>query len=561
MLVRLEAFIISFIAVANAYIWPSPQLDALEAARFDQQGFNANFLAGFIQPCDTFQFGSDTGRANAADWIRTVGFYLAFPHWADLFTEAYHDMATHNSTDGTGGLDASIRFAEEQARVENAGDGFDNTMTLIFLLAIVNRYISISDNIALAALIAIENCGGPEIAFRGGRVDAAVPNAPGVPEPQQDLASHIASFARQGFTQTEMIGLVACGHTFGGVQHDFFPDIVNVLNDTSDTEDVAHFDTTFVTFDNNVALEYISGTTQNPLVVGFNDTTNSDKRIFWQRRERHYAIVRLLIRGANTLSMPCRFANSLDVYASTCANLFVRMLDTVPSNVTLTDVITPLPVKPSNVELILDGNTLQLWGQVRLWNMTEDPTRTVSMLWDNHIGGTGNATLGFAGLSSSTGGKYSAVWYGFNATSPLSFLSLDAIAGVTSLSFVVDNELDDQDGLGFALQDGFMFSQTSCLFGDPVVGKFDVAVRNGVNPTRVYLEQSITDSVQRVSVSEIDIVPPSEPIAANAAYSLWSINITEATTSYGIGAEIDGVKYSTTDTHVMVLFPPCPAEK
>ncbi|KAJ6544471.1 hypothetical protein B0H19DRAFT_1267729 [Mycena capillaripes] len=44
--------------------------------------------------------------------------------------------------------------------------------------------------------------------------------------------------------------------------------------------DVAHFDSTFFTFDNNVATEYISGSTQNPLVVGFNDTTNSDKRIF-----------------------------------------------------------------------------------------------------------------------------------------------------------------------------------------------------------------------------------------------------------------------------------------
>jgi hypothetical protein len=53
--------------------------------------------------------------------------------------------------------------------------------------------------------------GGPEIAFRGGRVDAEEPNAPGVPEPQQDIDSHIASFARQGFTETEMIGLVACG--------------------------------------------------------------------------------------------------------------------------------------------------------------------------------------------------------------------------------------------------------------------------------------------------------------------------------------------------------------
>ncbi|KAF8129451.1 heme peroxidase [Mycena galopus ATCC 62051] len=234
----------------------------LESARFAQDGFNANPLTGFIQPCDFFLFGTNTGRSDAADWIRT----------------AYHDMATHNSTDGTGGLDASIRFAEEQARPENVGDAFSNTMVLVPI--IVSCYNSNADSIALAALLAIENCGGLEIAFRGGRVDAVVPNAPGVSEPEQDLGAHIASFACQGFTQTEMIGLVTCGHTFGGVQHEFFPEIVNVLNDPTDTDDIAHFDSTFVTFDNNVATEYISGTTQNPLVVGFNDTTNSDKRIF-----------------------------------------------------------------------------------------------------------------------------------------------------------------------------------------------------------------------------------------------------------------------------------------
>jgi hypothetical protein len=42
------------------------------------------------------------------------------------------------------------------------------------------------------------------------------------------------------------------------------------------------------------------------------------------------------------------------------------MLDTVPRGVQLTDVITPLPVKPSNVELTLDGDTLNLFGQVRV---------------------------------------------------------------------------------------------------------------------------------------------------------------------------------------------------
>jgi hypothetical protein len=53
--------------------------------------------------------------------------------------------------------------------------------------------------------------GGPEIAFRGGRVDAAEANPPGVPQPDQGLNAHIAAFARQGFTQTDMISLVACG--------------------------------------------------------------------------------------------------------------------------------------------------------------------------------------------------------------------------------------------------------------------------------------------------------------------------------------------------------------
>ncbi|KAF8126229.1 heme peroxidase [Mycena galopus ATCC 62051] len=483
---------VSLVAIANAYVWPSPQLDALESARFVQEGFDAGAFTLAIQPCDSFLFaapGNSTGRTDASDWIRT----------------AYHDMATHNSTDGTGGLDASIRFAEEQQRPENR-----------------SKY-----------------SGGPEITFRGGRVDATVANAPGVPEPQQDLDSHIASFARQGFTQTEMIGLVACGHTFGGVQHIPFPDIVNVLNDSDNTLDVAHFDSTFFTFDNNVATEYISGTTQNPLVVGFNDTTNSDKRIF----------------GSDGNATMLLFANSLDVYTSTCADLFARMIDTVPSNVNLTDVITPLPVKPSNVELVMNGDILQLGGQVRLWNMTTDPTRTVTMLWKDHIGGTGNASLGFAGISTSTGGKYSAAWYGFNFTDPSASLSLDPAAGVISLSFVIDGRLEDQGGLGFAIQDGFMFSQTSCQV-ESGTGRFDVAVRNGLNPTRVYLEESITDSIQRVSVTELNIAPPSQPIAANSAYTVWSINVT-APSLYGIGAEIDGVKYSTTAVYTFSQFPPC----
>ncbi|KAJ6453703.1 putative L-ascorbate oxidase [Mycena sanguinolenta] len=522
---------VAFLASVQAYLWPSPQLDALEAVRFDQAGFTTlgTSLSKFITPCDIFVFGTtaggaNSGRSDAADWIRT----------------AYHDVATHNSRDGTGGLDASIRFPEEQARPENLGNGFANTVGIVFTE--VNRYVSMADAIALGAVIAIENCGGPEIAFRGGRIDAAEANAPGVPQPDQSLDSHIAAFSRQGFTQTEMIGLVACGHTFSGVQHDFFPNIVGELNISTDTENVAHFDSTFVHFDNNIATEYISSMTQNPLVVGFNDTTNSDKRIF----------------GSDGNHTMLSFANSLEHFTSTCADLYARMLNTVPHGVALTEVIQPLPVKPVNIKLVLDGDTLQLWGVVRLWNMSADPTRTVQVVWHDHNGGTGNSSLTFVGLSSSTGGKYSAAWYWFSPNLPFGFISgLSAAAGVKSLSFIVNGTLEDQGGHGFAVQDAFMLSQTSCSMGAPVVGRVDVAVRNGVNVTRLYLEEVGTDSVQRVSITEIDIARPTQAIAVNPTYSLWIMNLTNQEMEFTIGAEIDGVKYSTTDVLNFLEFPPC----
>jgi hypothetical protein len=61
-----------------------------------------------------------------------------------------------------------------------------------------------------------------------------------------------------------------------------------------------------------------------------------------------------------------RFAKSPDLFASTCATMFARMLDTVPSGVELTDVIDPLPIKPASVALVLDGDKLKLSGLVRV---------------------------------------------------------------------------------------------------------------------------------------------------------------------------------------------------
>jgi catalase (peroxidase I) len=37
-----------------------------------------------------------------------------------------------------------------------------------------------------------------------------------VPAPESTTESHIETFARMGMSKTDMISLVACGHTLGG---------------------------------------------------------------------------------------------------------------------------------------------------------------------------------------------------------------------------------------------------------------------------------------------------------------------------------------------------------
>ncbi|KAF7343034.1 Peroxidase [Mycena venus] len=519
----LRLALLTYLATAHAYLWPSPMLDELESLLYEITPGTTG-IASFIQPCDTFSFASTgssgtTGRSNAADWIRT----------------AYHDMATHNIADGTGGLDASIRFAEEQARAENVGDGFANTLNV--LAGFATRYVSIADTLALGTVIAVEFCGGPQIPFRGGRVDATEPNLPGVPEPEQTLDSHIATFAKQGFTQDEMIGLVACGHTFGGVQHAPFPDIVPELNDPNSTESVAHFDSTNTHFDNNIATEYISGTTQNPLVVGFNDTTNSDRRIF----------------GSDGNVTMLSFANSPELFASRCSELFARMLDTVPSGIQLSDVITPLPVKPSNLKFTLDGDILQFSGGVRFWNLTDNPNRVALLLWDDHLGGVHNFTLLSLLESVTSYPDGVATSYRFGDDSSASGFSLDATAGITNMRFMVDGKLEDQGGVGFPVQDTVVFSTTSCFFSNNFTAQYNVAVRKGVNVTSVYIETQASDSSGHIVITETNFFSPDSTVAVNSAYSIWTLNLAGSPFTRYVGAEIDGVKSS------MALFTPLPA--
>lgn len=139
--------------------------------RADTNGLSA------VSPC---VFGSNIkGRQNAPEWVRT----------------AYHDMATYDASTGTGGLDASIMF--EGDRPENPGDAFNNS------LGFFKNYYTVrspaSDLVALGVVAATQLCGGPEIPFRVGRVDATEAGPAGVPEPTQDIETHTKIFAKAGF--------------------------------------------------------------------------------------------------------------------------------------------------------------------------------------------------------------------------------------------------------------------------------------------------------------------------------------------------------------------------
>jgi hypothetical protein len=197
---------------APAYTWPNPIVDELERMLYEQNGPGLNTPAFAVSDCHRIddEDGPQQGRSNAAEWLRT----------------AYHDMATANVKAGTGGIDASIGF--EFGRDENKGQAFRETLK--FMLRLYNPRASMADLIAMGATFALGSCsnGTVLVPYKGGRVDATGPGPSGVPRPEQDLETHKQIFANQNFTVDEMIGLVACGHTLGGVHGNDFPDIAPV---------------------------------------------------------------------------------------------------------------------------------------------------------------------------------------------------------------------------------------------------------------------------------------------------------------------------------------------
>ena len=144
-----------------------------------------------------------------------------------------------------------------------------------------------------------------------------------------------------------MITLIACGHSVGVVHSVDHPELVS---GTPSLDNTHSFDTTSAVLDNAPVLEYLNNSTTNPLVVNANDTLNSDKRIF-----------------ASDNGVTMKKLADPSYFKSQCENVFGRMLNLVPGDVTLSEPLEPADIRPyiTSYSLNADG-TVSIDGTIRV---------------------------------------------------------------------------------------------------------------------------------------------------------------------------------------------------
>ncbi|KAJ3784363.1 heme peroxidase [Lentinula aff. detonsa] len=508
----------------STFQWPNPQLSYADSQIYEGS------MSILTQGCPPRE-----NTTVPAQWLRIAS--------------AYHDMSTHDVDDGTGGLDASIQY--ELDRPQNIGQGMIDSLNDFKAFRIAAPFFGMADTIALGAVFAVAGCGGPLIPFSAGRVDATEAGPETVPEPQQDLASHTEAFRRQGFTPTEMIGLVACGHTLGGVRQVDFPLVV------TDTDDVLQtFDTT-ANFDNAVVSEYLQNTTENILVVGPNVTTRSDFRIF-----------------SSDGNVTMQSFLSSDTFNETCGTLIQRMINTVPSGVTLTEPISePFDYVVSEPLFSYRNGTLSMATTLRVINPSDNPSRTITLLWADRQGSSCPSTGCTSPSTSSQQVVFSLIGniqgltgtrYSFNAT-------INATTSLSKFWFEI-NENDGSDpvvvdngGSGFVIEQDAIFidnSRSENLFLSSSftdIRKVIVAVRgdasSSVSITTFDPNSSASTPpyVLTVTTTELQL---DESNPSEGGFTFFTGNVSETVNFLNIVANVGGTSYTQENFDMTVVnFP------
>lgn len=427
--------------------WPAAT-DEMEEIVYQLQGFKGRLFNDIITPCNNEAAGP--GRVTASEWLR-VGF---------------HDMATHNRVFGTGGLDASLQF--ELTNGENTGPGHNTTLK--FYSNYYSSQSSMADLIAAGVYASVRSCGGPIIPLRLGRKDATSSGSTGVPQPQNSAETFRQQFDRMGFSTEEMIQVTACGHTLGGVHTEEFPEIVPAGTGMNGQKSL---DTTDATFDNKVVTEYISGTTQNPLVVGPAVALN-----------RHSDFKVYNIDGNSTMSG----LTSAETFKNVCKTVLQKMIDTVPSGVTLTDPIAPYAVKPVDMQLTLNsgGSSFLLTGyiRVRTTNRASGAIKNVKMTWKDRNGGCASGSCSYTTTVQGAGTGFDDTFEFF----PIS-TNIPTSSGISSFTVIVSlndgtSESYDNNGNSYPLSDAVILQKPqSCLLQSSGALTVSALVRNDITAT------------------------------------------------------------------------------
>jgi hypothetical protein len=444
--------------VLAAPTWPAPT-DELEDILFLNTGHRSTSFADAVTPCSK---GLQPKRVTAAEWLRT----------------AFHDSISGNIYTGAGGLDGSIAWELDSA--ENEGTFAEDSVAA--WAPYVSDLTSLSDVIAAATYTLSRSCSNISVAVRGGRLDATEAGPSGfVPQPQNPIGIFRNQFARMGMDDKGMIQFVACGHSIGGVHGADHPEITN--------QDLANFDTTPAILDNEIAVEFVSGTTNDPLVVVKN-TRNSDSRVF--QADRNATITSL--------------AADPQVFANACQAIFQTMIDLVPAGTQLSDPVTPYEVKPYALQLTLldGGSALRFTGEIRV-RTTQQTVSQVQLVYTTRDGAVVETPISTTSRGLATGFDDRFSFYGFSAD-----LSVETSISSFKVSVIYTDNTQivfDNNGLGFPIQDTVVYQAAqSCLDAS---GKLTVvaAVRDQAAPNLQVLFKVPQESPNPVPSISTTVVP------------------------------------------------------
>lgn len=475
--------------------WPSPMSDELEDLMFLNTGYRARKFTDAITPCSKQSAGgSGPGRVAAAEWLRTT----------------FHDVATANVVQKTGGLDASIIY--ELARLENPGTAFTSTITTYE--PFFGPRVPMSELIALGTYASVRGCGGPSIPVRIGRVDARFSGSSGVPQPQNELPTFRNQFARLGMNDAEMIAVTACGHSLGGVHGKNFPLIV------ADPNAFQAMDTTEAAFDERIATEYIDDTTTNPLVKGISVqySRNSD------------FVVNMADNNATIRSM-----TDPAVFRSTCKTVLQKLIEIVPPTSQLSaNPLTPYEVKPYALRLFLQdgGVNLTFTGDIRVrtTNRSASSISSVALVYKDRAGDAVSNSIATTFKDTASGYDDSFAFYTFNASLPVatSISSFTVTVSYTSGGF----DSFTNNNLGYPISDTLLFQQPQSCSSNPSLITITAAVRNTttLKPTLNFLGRRYTNNIVPTINTTSTPLLPGPTLGAYTLYNLTlPLNATQST--------------------------------